>query len=155
MVRGPSTGTTAPHRLLFAAAVLLGAPLAAAAAEPPTAEDYLRVLVNGPWPLEMLAYCYSTIDKDAAFQQIGVRWRARNDGLLGTVEAKALSVAIPADVRRQADEASLAAIRRLADRQYDKAAWCRTVAAVIDRGDYDLDRRSDLEDGLKRIFGRD
>ena len=62
---------------------------------------------------------------------------------------------VPADVRRQADEASLAAIRRLAARQYDKPAWCRTLAQVIDSGAYDIDRRSDLEAPLKRIFGRD
>jgi hypothetical protein len=58
-------------------------------------------------------------------------------------------------VRRQADEASLAAIGKLAGRQYDKAAWCRTLAQVIDGGAYDVDRRSDLEAPLKRIFGRD
>ena len=47
------------------------------------------------------------------------------------------------------------AIRRLAARQYDKPAWCRTIAQVIDGGAYDIDRRSDLEAPLKRIFGRD
>ena len=88
-------------------------------------------------------------------QATGKRWRARNDGLLQTVEAKAASCRFPADVRRQADEASLAAIRRLAGRQYDKPAWCRTLAQVIDSGAYDIDRRSDLEAPLKRIFGRD
>ena len=139
---------------MLAAALVPGA-AAAFAAEPPSAEDYLRVLVNGPWPLEMLAFCYSAIDKDPAFQDVGQRWRARNDGLIKTVADKAVGVDIPADVRRQADEASLKAIRRLADRQYDKAAWCRTVAEVIDRGAYDIDRRSDLEAALKRIFGRD
>ncbi len=38
---------------------------------PPTPEDYLRVLTNGPWPLEILAFCYSTIDRDPAFQEAG------------------------------------------------------------------------------------
>jgi hypothetical protein len=113
------------------------------------------VLTNGPWPLEILAFCYSSVDKDAAFQGAGQRWRSRNDGLLKTVEDKAAGLDIPADVRRQADEASLKAIRRLADRQYDKAAWCRTMAQVIDAGAYDIDRRSDLAEALKRIFGRD
>ena len=122
---------------------------------PPSPEDYLRVLTDGPWPLEILAFCYSTIDRDPALQQVGARWRERNDGLLATVAEKAAGVGIPADVRRKADEASLAAIRRLAARQYDKPAWCRTIAQVIDRGAYDIDRRSDLEVALKRIFGRD
>ncbi len=113
------------------------------------------MLVNGPWPLEMLALCYSAIDREPAFQEVGQRWRGRNDRLLKTVADKAAGVDIPADVRRQADEASLKAIRRLVDRQYDKAAWCRTMAEVIDGGAYDIDRRSDLEAALKRIFGRD
>ena len=127
---------------------------ASAASAPPSAEDYLKVLTNGPWPLEILAFCYSTIDKDPTFQAVGKRWRERNDGLLRTVEDKAASVDIPAQVRRKADEASLAAIRRLAARQYDKPAWCRTLAQVIDGGAYDIDRRSDLEAPLKRIFGK-
>ncbi len=142
------------RRFTLLLGVICGA-VGALAAEPPTAEDYLRVLTNGPWPLEILAYCYATVDKDPAFQDVGRRWQARNGGLLQTVAAKAAAVAIPADVRRQADEASLAAIRRLADRQYDKAAWCRTLAQVIDGGAYDIDRRSDLAAALKRIFGRD
>ena len=126
-----------------------------AAAGPPDREDYLRVLTNGPWPLEILAYCYATVHKDPALQATGQRWRSRNNGLLKTVEDKAAGLDIPADVRRQADEAALAAIRRLVDRQYDKAAWCRTMAQVIDAGAYDVDRRSDLEAALKRIFVRD
>jgi hypothetical protein len=125
------------------------------AGEPPTPEDYLRVLVNGPWPLEILAFCYNAVDRDPAFQAAGRRWRSRNDGLIKTVADRAAGVDIPADVRRQADEASLNAIRRLVDRQYDKAAWCRTMSAVIDGGAYDVDRRSDLEGPLKRVFGRD
>jgi hypothetical protein len=140
-------------RNLLLATVLLCGP-AALAAEPPTPEDYLRILTDGPWPLEILAFCYATIDHDPALQATGKRWRARNDGLLATVAAKAGDI-VPADVRRQADEASLAAIRRLAARQYDKPAWCRTLAQVIDSGAYDIDRRSDLEAPLKRIFGRD
>ena len=72
-----------------------------------------------------------------------------------TVEEKAAGVDIPADVRRQADAASLAAIRRLIARQYDKPAWCRTMAEVIDGGAYDVDRRSDLDAALKRIFGKE
>ena len=123
------------------------------AAEPPSAADYLSVLANGPWPLEMLAYCYSAIGRDPAFQAVGARWRERNDGLLATIEAQATAFAIPPDIRRAADEASLAAIRRLAARQYYKPAWCRTMAQVIDGGAYDIDRRSDLEAALKRIFG--
>ena len=141
-------------RLLVLVAALLCGPVVLAA-EPPSPEDYLSVLTDGPWPLEILAFCYATIDHDPALQAVGARWRARNDGLLQTVEAKAAAVDIPADVRRQADEASLAAIRRLAGRQYDKPAWCRTLAHVIDSGAYDIDRRSDLEAPLKRIFGRD
>ena len=141
-------------RCLLLATVLLSGP-AAFAAEPPTPADYLRILTDGPWPLEILAFCYATIDKDPAFQAVGARWRERNDGLIRTIEEKAASVAIPADIRRQADEASLAAIRRLIARQYDKAAWCRTLAQVIDGGAYDIDRRSDLQAPLKRIFGRD
>ncbi len=140
-------------RPLLLAVVLLSA-AAAAAAEPPTPEDYLRVLTNGPWPLEILAFCYSTIDKDPAFQEAGQRWRARNDGLLKSVADKAAGLGISADVRRKADEASLDAIRRLAARQYDRPAWCRMMAQVIDGGAYDIDRRSDLEAALKRIFGR-
>lgn len=136
-------------------ALIAGTVQVAAAAEPPTPEDYLRVLTAGPWPLEILAFCYGTVDKDAAFQDAGQRWRSRNDGLLATIEAKAASVDIPADVRRQADEASLAAIRRLAGAQYDQAAWCLTMAQVIDGGAYDIDRRSDLRDALKRIFAGD
>ena len=58
-------------------------------------------------------------------------------------------------VRRQADDASLAAIKRLAARQYDRPAWCRMMAGVIDGGAYDIDRRSDLEAALKRIFGKE
>ncbi len=141
-------------RSLALAAALASTPVLAANA-PPTPEDYLRVLTNGPWPLEILALCYSTIDRDPAFQEVGARWRARNDGLLETVADKAAGVDIPAQIRRQADAASLAAIRRLAARQYDKAAWCRTMAHVIDGGAYDVDRRSDLEAALKRIFGKE
>ncbi len=140
---------------LVAVAALIAGTLDAAAAEPPAPEDYLRVLADGPWPLEILAVCYATIDRDPGLQQVGARWRARNDGLLKTIEEKAAGATIPADVRRQADQASLAAIRRLAARQYDKPAWCRTVAQVIDGGAYDLDRRKDLAAPLKRIFGRD
>ncbi len=136
------------------ASLVAGATAAIAASEPPTPEDYLRVLSDGPWPLEILAFCYSTIDKDPAFQDVGRRWRARNDGLLATVAGKAGDVVTP-EVRRAADEASLAGIRRLAGQQYDKPAWCRTIARVIDGGAYDVDRRSDLEGPLKRIFGRD
>ena len=139
--------------LVLVAALLCG--VVARAAEPPTPEDYLRVLTDGPWPLEILAFCYATIDRAPALQATGKRWRRRNDGLIRTIEEKAASFAIPADIRRQADEASLAAIRRLAARQYDKAAWCRTLAQVIDGGVYDIDRRSDLEAPLKRIFGRE
>ncbi len=142
-------------RPVVLAAALVSGPAALAAAEPPSAEDYLRVLTDGPWPLEILAFCYSTIDKDPVFQQVGARWQGRNGGLLATVEQKAASVAISPDVRHAADEASLKAIRALAGRQYDKPAWCRTLAGVIDSGAYDIDRRSDLEAALKRIFGRD
>ncbi len=140
------------RHLIVAAAVVSGS--AAWPAEPPSAEDYLRVLTNGPWPLEILAFCYSTVDKEPLFREAGGRWRARNDGLLASVEAKSAVIDIPADVRRAADAAALAAIRRLVARQYDKPAWCRTIAAVIDGGAYDVDRRSDLEGPLKRIFGR-
>ncbi len=141
------------RRLVLAAATVAGP--VALASEPPAPEDYLRVLTNGPWPIEILAFCYATIDRDAAFQAVGARWRARNDGLLASVEQKAAGLAISPDIRRKADEAALAAIRRLAARQYDKAAWCRTIAGVIDRGAYDLDRRRDLEPALKRIFGKE
>jgi hypothetical protein len=140
-------------RRLMLAAVMVAGP-AAAATEPPTAEDYLRVLTNGPWPLEILAFCYSTVSEDAALREVGQRWRARNDGLLAAVAQKAASGEIPDDLRRAADDASLKAIRRLAGRQYDKAAWCRTIADVIDSGAYDVDRRSDLDAALKRIFGK-
>ncbi len=141
-------------RHLMLAAALISAPVARAAA-PPSAEDYLRVLANGPWPLEILAYCYATVDKDPFFREVGTRWRARNDGLLATVAQKAADVDIPDAVRRAADAAALGAIERLVGRQYDKPAWCRTIAGVIDGGAYDIDRRSDLAAALKRIFGRD
>ena len=140
-------------RHLVLAAVLVSG-TAAHAAAPPTPEDYLRVLVNGPWPLEILAFCYATVDSDPALQAVGKRWGARNDGLLATVAEKAKPVDIPPDVRRAADIASLAAIRRLAGRQYDKPAWCRMMARLIDGGAYDVDRRADLEGPLKRIFGK-
>lgn len=140
-------------RLAILVALILGA-TAARAAEPPSAEDYLRVLANGPWPLELLAYCYARVDRDPALREVGTRWRTRNDGLLAAVADKAAEAAIPEAVRRQADEAALAAIRRLAGRQYDQPAWCRMLARVIDGGAYDIDRRSDLEAALKRIFGK-
>ena len=54
---------------VLAAALISTAALAASA--PPTPEDYLRVLTNGPWPLEILAVCYSTIDRDPALQATG------------------------------------------------------------------------------------
>lgn len=140
-------------RRLIAIAVLLGAAMPAAAAAPPTPDDYLSVLSAGPWPLEILAYCYATVARDASLQDVGRRWRQRNDGLIATVSRKAAGV-VPDDVRRAADAASLAAIRRLVARQYDKPAWCGMMARVIDGGAYDVDRRSDLAPALKRIFGR-
>ena len=127
----------------------------AMAAEPPTAGDYLTVLSNGSWPIEILAYCYSTVAKDPALQAVGQRWRRRNDGLLATVSAKAAAVDIPADIRRAADAATLSAIRRLIASQADQPAWCRMMGDVIDSGAYDIDRRTDLRDPLKRIFGRE
>jgi hypothetical protein len=141
--------------LLLAAAMSVAVPARAAmVAEPPTPDDYLTVLSNGPWPIEILAYCYGTVAQDPALQAVGQRWRQRNDGLLATVAAKAAAVDIPADVRRSADAASLSAIRRLVAGQADKAAWCRMIAGVIDSGAYDVDRRTDLGDALKRIFGK-
>ena len=113
------------------------------------------MLTDGPWPLEILAFCYSTIDKIRPCRRRASAGVSAMTVCLPTVAEKAGSIAFPADVRRQADEASLDAIRRLAARQYDKAAWCRTLAQVIDSGAYDIDRRSDLEAPLKRIFGRD
>ena len=126
----------------------------AMAAEPSTPDDYLTVLSNGSWPIEILAYCYGAVAKDPALQAVGQRWRQRNDGLLATVSAKAAAVDIPADIRRAADAASLVAIRRLVAGQADKPAWCRMIAAVIDSGAYDIDRRTDLRGPLKRIFGK-
>jgi hypothetical protein len=143
-----------PAILLLAAILSAGPVRAATIAEPPTPDDYLTVLGNGSWPIEILAYCYSTAAKDPALQAVGQRWRERNGGLLATVSAKAAAVDIPADIRRAADAASLAAIRRLVAGQADKPAWCRMIADVIDSGAYDLDRRTDLRDPLKRIFGK-
>ncbi len=73
--------------------------------------------------------------------------------LLANIEARAKpAAAIPDDVRRKADEASLAAIRETVAGQGDKAAYCRTIAHVVDSGAYDIDQRADLKDALKRIF---
>ncbi len=141
--------------VLLLAAILSAAPARAAiVVEPPTPDDYLTVLSNGSWPIEILAYCYSTVDKDPALQAVGQRWRQRNGGLMATVSAKAAAVDIPADIRRAADAATLSAIQRLVAGQADKAAWCRMIGGVIDSGAYDVDRRSDLQDPLKRIFGK-
>ena len=142
------------QRFASVVAILLVSGSAVGAAEPAPPSDYLTVLSNGSWPIEILAYCYGTVAKDPALQAVGQRWRKRNDGLLATVSAKAAAVDIPAEIRHAADAASLSAIRRLVAGQGDKAAWCRMIAGVIDSGAYDVDRRSDLQGPLKRIFGK-
>ena len=127
----------------------------AAAQSTASAEDYLQVLAAAPWPLEILAYCYSEVNKDPALQDAARQWGDRNGGLFATLEDKAKSVAIPPEIRQQADQVSRDAIRDLVDRQGDKPAYCDTLARVVDSGAYDIDQRADLREPLKRIFGEE
>ncbi len=117
--------------------------------------DYLLAVSAAPWPLEILAYCYDTVAKDADVREAGRQWNERNGKLLANIEARAKAAALADDVRRKADEASLAAIRDTVDGQGDKAAYCRTIARVVDSGAYDIDQRADLKDALRRIFGEE
>ena len=143
-------------RCLMAAAAILTAGSAGARAQSPASpEDFLRVLAQAPWPLEILAYCYSTVERDPALQETGRQWRGRNGALLANIEKRADTAAIPPEVRQRADEASLAAIRDTLARQGDRPGYCRTIARVVDSGAYDIDQRKDLQAALKRIFGRD
>jgi len=116
--------------------------------------DFLRVLVQAPWPLQILAYCYSEVVRDPAFQETGRQWNARNGALYANIETLAEAADIPPEVRREADAASLAAIEDTVARQGDKPGYCRTIARVVDSGAYDIDQRKDLEEALKRIFGK-
>jgi hypothetical protein len=142
------------RRLVLAAGLALAAPSAHAQSSA-TPEDFLRVLVQAPWPLQILAYCYSEVERDPGFQETGRQWNARNAALYANVEKLSEAMAIPPEVRQRADEASLAAIRDTVARQGDKPGYCHTIARVIDSGAYDIDQRKDLQDALKRIFGRD
>ena len=127
----------------------------ARAADPASADDFLLVLAAAPYPLEILAYCHSIVAPDAALQDAGRAWNEHNGEMLANVEKKAEAVAIPAEIRRQADEAALKNIEATVAAQFDKPAFCGTIARLIDSGYYDIDRRADLKDALKRIFGVD
>ncbi len=144
-----------PIRYGMLAALFLWAGAGDVPAAGPTAtpEDFLQVLAAAPWPLQILAYCHAEVAPDPSLRDIGRRWNERNGGLLATIEERAAAAGIPEDVRRQADEASLAGIVALAARQSDKAAWCATIARVVDSGAYDIDQRTDLRELLKRILG--
>jgi hypothetical protein len=119
-----------------------------------TAEDFLAVLTKAPWPLEMLAWCHREVAPEAALQVAGKQWQARNGALFANIEAMAEG-RIPPDIRRAADQASLAAIADTVNRQADRPAYCLQIARVVDSGAYDIDQRADLRDALKRIFGKD
>ncbi len=144
------------RRLLPAVSLTLALAVAPAAAQSTaTPEDFLRVLTAAPWPLQILAYCYREVAQDPALQETGRQWNARNGALLANIETLAKSADIPPDIRLKADDASLAAIAATVARQFDKRAYCSTIAGVVDGGAYDIDQRKDLEPALKRIFGRE
>jgi hypothetical protein len=119
-----------------------------------TAEDFLAVLTKAPWPLEMLAWCHREVAPDAGVQQAGRQWQARNGALLANIEAMAQG-RVPPEIRKAADEASLAAIAAAVRAQAEQAAYCRQIARVVDSGAYDIDQRADLREALERIFGKD
>ena len=129
--------------------------VAAFAAEPASREDFLAVLSAAPYPLQLMAYCHGVVAKDDAVHAAGRGWNERNGEMLANIEKALAPSEIPAEVRRKADETALAGIVALVGTQADKTAYCATIARLIDAGYYDIDRRADLKDALKRIFGKD
>jgi hypothetical protein len=134
---------------------MLAATTVANAAEPATAEDFLTVLSAAPYPLELMAYCYGAVAKDDAVLAAGRGWNERNGEMLANIGKKAAPLGLSAETRRQADARTLAGIEALVGSQPDKPAYCTTIARLVESGYYDIDRRADLRDALKRIFGVD
>jgi hypothetical protein len=129
--------------------------VSAFAAEPASPDDFLAVLSAAPYPLQLMAYCHTVVARDDAVLAAGRGWNERNGEMLANIEKLAAPLAISADTRRKADEAALTGIAALVGSRSDKPAYCATIAKLVDAGYYDIDRRADLKDALKRIFGRD
>jgi hypothetical protein len=156
---GKGAGAHLPTLLLWALLVgkaLLCPPYGAAAvaAEPASRDDFLAVLSAAPYPLQLMAYCHGAVAKDDAVLAAGRGWNERNGEMLANIENLAAPAGISADVRREAEEGALAGIVALVGTQADKPAYCAAIARLIDAGYYDIDRRADLKDALKRIFGK-
>jgi len=115
-------------------------------------DDLVSVLGAVLYPVQLMAYCHREIAAEPAFLAAGRQWNERNWQLLANIEERAAAAEVSDEARRAADEATLAAIVSVVASQADRPAYCRVMAAVIDGGYYDIDRRTDLAPALKRIF---
>ena len=130
-------------------------PATAAADRHALTDDLAAVLGAVLYPVQLMAYCHGEIAAEPGFLAAGRQWNARNWRLLANIEERAAAVAVSDEVRRTADEATLAAIVTVVASQADRPAYCRLIAKVIESGYYDIDRRADLAPALKRIFQTD
>ena len=120
-----------------------------------TDDDLTRVLGGALYPVQLMAYCWREVAQDQAFLDAGRGWNARNWELLANIEALGREAGVSDAARRQIDQTTLAAIAEAVSGRYDRTAYCRTLARVVEEGFFDIDRREDLRAPLKRIFGLD
>lgn len=119
------------------------------------ADDLAFVLTRALYPVQLMAWCWREVDKAPEIAAAADGWTERNGDMLENLETMGTAAGVTAEVRNAADVETLATIEATVAGQYDAAAYCRTMARLIDEGRFDLDRRADLEEPLKRIFDRE
>ncbi len=118
-------------------------------------DDLTAVLGGALYPVQLMAYCWREVEDDSAFLEAGRGWNGRNWQLLANIEALGREAGVSEAERRRIDETTLAAIAETVSGQGDRAAYCRTLAGLVEQGFFDIDQREDLRAALKRIFGID
>jgi len=138
---------------MVVASVIVATPVRARGA---TADDLRLVLARALYPVQVLSFCAFAVGEDPLYRDIARDWNERNAGLLSNVE-RLNAVAVEAGggfadaLRAEADVATLAEVVEAVSSGGE--AWCDAVARLTDEGRFDLDRREDLEEPLKRLFG--
>lgn len=133
--------------------------IAAIAWAQPSSDDDLRlVLTRALYPVQVLSFCAVSVGDDPLYRDIARDWNERNAGLLSNIErlnsaAVGAGRGFPDSERAEADVETLVEIVEAVSS--GGAEWCRTVARLTDEGRFDLDRREDFEEPLKRLFGRE
>ena len=138
---------------LWLALALAHTPVVASGDE--RSDDLTTVLGDVLYPIQLMSYCWSEVEQDQAFLDAGRTWNMRNWELLANIEALGRAAGVSDASRRESDESSLVAITATVSGQRDRAAYCRTLARIVDEGYFDIDQREDLRLPLKRIFGVD